>query len=61
MLAAITNDPGSVQEMEARVKRETQLSVGDGSERPLFISGARVRNLVSILYRYHRIELAVGH
>jgi NitT/TauT family transport system substrate-binding protein len=57
MVAAIPNDPGSVDEMEARIRRETPLCLGDGSEPPLYMSPARVRNLVSILYRYHRLDL----
>jgi NitT/TauT family transport system substrate-binding protein len=57
-VASIPGDPGTVAEMEARIRREILLCLGDGSEPPLFVSPAKVRNLVSILYRYHRIDLA---
>jgi ABC-type nitrate/sulfonate/bicarbonate transport system substrate-binding protein len=57
MVAAIKVDPGTVEEMETRVRRETPLCFGDGSEALLYIGRERFRNLVSILYRYHRIDL----
>jgi NitT/TauT family transport system substrate-binding protein len=56
-VAAIPGDPGTVAEMEARIRRETAISLGDGSEPPLYISKDKVRAQVSILYRYHRIDL----
>jgi ABC-type nitrate/sulfonate/bicarbonate transport system substrate-binding protein len=60
-VAAIPGDPGTVEEMEARIRRETAISLGDGSEPPLYISPVKIRNQLSILYRYHRIDLAASH
>ncbi len=57
MVQAIPGDPGSVDEMEARIRRETALTFGDGREPLLFIDPAKVRNFVTILYRYHRLDL----
>jgi ABC-type nitrate/sulfonate/bicarbonate transport system substrate-binding protein len=60
MVAAIARDPGSVEEMEARIRLETPLCLGDGSEPPLYMSKEKLRSLASILYRYHRLDLAAG-
>jgi NitT/TauT family transport system substrate-binding protein len=57
-VAAIPHDPGTIPEMEARIRRESLLSFGDGSEPPLSVNPDRIRKLVAILYRYHRIDLA---
>lgn len=57
MLAALPRDGGSLAEMEARIRRETRLSIGDGSEPPLYMSRRKILNLVAILYRYRRLDL----
>jgi len=57
MVAAIPHDPGTVAEMESRIRRENALSFGDGSEPPLAMGRDRMRRLVTMLYRYHRIDL----
>jgi len=58
MVQAIPKDPGSEAEMEARIRRESAMSRGDGTEPLLFMDPARVRDFVSILFRYHRIDSA---
>ena len=57
-VASIARHDGTIAEMRTRLDREIPLYLGDGSEPPLYISEAKLRSQLAVLFRYHRIELS---